>query len=66
MCAFRQDIEGSSLIQNPAGGSVDEMIEQYNSTLTKVLDKHAFKDYVCHQPAQYTLVYRGSTGGKKE
>ena len=30
MCAFRQDIEGSSLIQNPAGGSVDEMIEQYN------------------------------------
>ena len=38
--SFIQDIRESELCTNPANG-VNTLVEQYNSTLTKILDKHA-------------------------
>ena len=41
MVKFKADIQNSALVHDPSSGSMDEMVEQYNETLARILDQHA-------------------------
>ena len=41
MDKFKMDIQHSSLLTDPPTGSTDDLVQQYNDTLTRIIDEHA-------------------------
>ena len=41
MVKFKEDIKNSPIVQAPVDSNVDDLVKQYNDTLTNILDQHA-------------------------
>ncbi|KAK6181807.1 hypothetical protein SNE40_009591 [Patella caerulea] len=64
LASFKEDIMRSTLFKTPSD-DIHALVEQYNTTLSENVDKHAPLKTSCFHPTEYHMVYRRNKTKKK-